>query len=142
MTPVRTNWRAVLGTCGRARLRGALHLDHTTVPVDVAVLVDVDGDDELHVHLSLSDLRSPDAARADAERATQLTARERKVVSLIGMGKATDEIAGLLFITPHTVRTHVRNAMSKVGAHTRAELTAIVLRAGELDDAPSGYGRR
>jgi DNA-binding CsgD family transcriptional regulator len=132
----------MLGNGGRARLRGALHLDHTTVPVDVGVLVDVQGDDALHVHVSLSDLTATDVARASTERATQLTARERKVVSLIGMGKGTDEIARLLFITPHTVRTHVRNAMSKVGAHTRAELTAIVLRAGEIDDLPRDSGSR
>ena len=83
---------------------------------------------------------APNCAPADAQAVG--VRDERKVVSVIGMGKGTDEIARLLFITPHTVRTHVRNAMSKVGAHTRAELTAIVLRAGEIDDLPPDSGNR
>lgn len=140
MSRDRGNWRTLLGTGGRARLRGALHLDHTTVPVEVAVLVDVEAEDALHVRVSLADLSSREVAGASDERTMQLTPRERKVVSLIGMGKGTEEIASLLFITPHTVRTHVRNAMSKVDAHSRAELTAIVLRAGEMDDLPPHDG--
>lgn len=64
-----------------------------------------------------------------------LTRREREVVTQIALGRETGEIAGELHISAETVRTHVRNAMSKLGAHTRAQLVAIVLsgeRALEL----------
>jgi DNA-binding CsgD family transcriptional regulator len=56
-----------------------------------------------------------------------LTKREREVVGLIALGRATSEIAKVLNISPETVRTYVRNAMTKLGAHTRAQLVALVL---------------
>ncbi len=56
-----------------------------------------------------------------------LTKRERELVTLIALGRETDEIAKELHISQETVRTHVRNAMSKLGAHTRAQLVALVL---------------
>jgi DNA-binding CsgD family transcriptional regulator len=43
------------------------------------------------------------------------------------MGLETNEIAQELHVSPETVRTHVRNAMAKLGAHTRAQLVAIAL---------------
>jgi DNA-binding CsgD family transcriptional regulator len=56
-----------------------------------------------------------------------LTEREREVVTLIALGRETAQIAEELHISPETVRTHVRNAMSRLGAHTRAQLVAMVL---------------
>jgi PAS domain S-box-containing protein len=56
-----------------------------------------------------------------------LTAREREVITHVALGDETDQIAEALHISPTTVRTHVRNAMIKLGAHTRAQLVAIVL---------------
>jgi DNA-binding CsgD family transcriptional regulator len=66
-----------------------------------------------------------------AERAA-LTPREREVVELVAMGLSGARIADELFISPQTVRTHVRNAMEKLGARTRAHLIAIALRDGHL----------
>ena len=43
------------------------------------------------------------------------------------MGLDTGDIAAELHISPETVRTHVRNAMGKLGVHTRAQLVAVVL---------------
>jgi len=56
-----------------------------------------------------------------------LTEREREVVTLIALGRETAQIATELHISSETVRTHVRNAMARLGAHTRAQLVAIVL---------------
>lgn len=56
-----------------------------------------------------------------------LTKRERQVVTEIAMGHETPEIARTLHISPETVRTHVRNAMSKLSARTRAHLVARVM---------------
>jgi DNA-binding NarL/FixJ family response regulator len=56
-----------------------------------------------------------------------LTERESEVVTLIAMGLDTGDIAAELHISPETVRTHVRNAMGKLGVHTRAQLVATVL---------------
>jgi PAS domain S-box-containing protein len=56
-----------------------------------------------------------------------LTPREREIVERVSLGETTPEIAETLVISGETVRTHVRNAMAKTGAHTRAQLVAIAL---------------
>jgi DNA-binding CsgD family transcriptional regulator len=53
-----------------------------------------------------------------------LTARERDVVELLLSGLPTDEIAGRMHISRHTVRDHVKAVFAKVGVSSRAELTA------------------
>src|SRR4051794_10722175 len=61
------------------------------------------------------------------EPSETLSPRELDVVRLIAMGGTGREIAHELHISPDTVRTHVRNAMRKVGARSRAQLVAKVL---------------
>jgi PAS domain S-box-containing protein len=56
-----------------------------------------------------------------------LSRREREVVRLVALGHTGPEIADELGITHDTVRTHVRNAMDKVGARSRAHLVAKAL---------------
>jgi len=63
-------------------------------------------------------------------RASQLTPREREVVRRVALGASTPRIAADLFLSPATVRSHVRNAMVKTDAHTRAQLVAIVMGDG------------
>jgi DNA-binding CsgD family transcriptional regulator len=59
-----------------------------------------------------------------------LTPREREVIRLVAQGATTGQIAVELYLSPATVRTHVRNAMVKTQARTRAHLVAIVLSDG------------
>lgn len=56
-----------------------------------------------------------------------LTPREQEIVKRVALGETTPEIAEQLVISTTTVRTHVRNAMVKTGARTRAQLVAIAL---------------
>jgi PAS domain S-box-containing protein len=67
-------------------------------------------------------------------RAGELTAREREIVRLVALGSSGPEIADELRISHNTVRTHVRNAMSKVGARSRAHLVARSLGDGLVLD--------
>ncbi|SHJ04115.1 two component transcriptional regulator, LuxR family [Tessaracoccus bendigoensis DSM 12906] len=60
----------------------------------------------------------------------QLTAREREIVEAIVAGGGYNEIAKELFLSPHTVKTHANRAMTKVGAHDRAQLVSYAYRAG------------
>jgi PAS domain S-box-containing protein len=60
----------------------------------------------------------------------ELSARELEIVRLIAQGESGPEIAAELHIAHDTVRTHVRNAMKKVGARSRAHLVAKVLGEG------------
>lgn len=63
-----------------------------------------------------------------------LTPREREVVRRVALGASTRRIAADMFLSPATVRSHVRNAMVKTGAHTRAQLVAIVLGDRMIDE--------
>ena len=65
--------------------------------------------------------------REDEPAPGTLSAREREVVRLIALGESGPEIAAELHISHDTVRTHVRNAMTKLGARSRAHLVAKVL---------------
>ncbi len=59
-----------------------------------------------------------------------LSSRELEVVRLVALGMTAREIAAELHITHHTVRTHIRNAMGKTGARSRAHLVAKALADG------------
>ena len=74
--------------------------------------------------------RLEDGKRRDG----MLTAREREVVRRVALGASTRRIAADMYLSPATVRSHVRNAMVKTGAHTRAQLVAIVLGDGLVGD--------
>jgi DNA-binding NarL/FixJ family response regulator len=69
-------------------------------------------------------LASSDAAA----KATRLTQRERDVLRLLADGLTNEEIGKRLFISPETVRTHVRKAMDKLDADTRTQAVATALR--------------
>ncbi len=60
----------------------------------------------------------------------ELSGRETEVVKLLAMGLSGPEVAEELRIAHNTVRTHTRNAMSKVGARSRAQLVAKSLGDG------------
>ena len=66
------------------------------------------------------------------EDAGPLSARETEIVRLVALGSSGPEIADELHIAHDTVRTHVRNAMTKVGARSRAQLVAKALAEGHL----------
>ena len=53
-----------------------------------------------------------------------LTAREVEVTRLIARGLSTDEIAGELFLSRHTVRDHLKAIFEKFGVSSRGELTS------------------
>lgn len=68
--------------------------------------------------------------------AGKLTRREQESLRLVARGMTTTVAAEQLGISPETVRTHVRNAMNKLGARTRAQAIAVALRDGEISDQP------
>jgi DNA-binding CsgD family transcriptional regulator len=62
----------------------------------------------------------------------QLSEREREVMTLVASGLQSGEIAERLFLSPETVKSHVHNALGKLGAHTRAHAVAIALVTGQI----------
>jgi DNA-binding NarL/FixJ family response regulator len=77
----------------------------------------------------------PDIAGALADHATDdaLTAREIDVLRLIAAGNANKNIADQLAIGEATVKTHVTNILSKLGANDRAHAVTIGLKRGIID---------
>ncbi len=59
-----------------------------------------------------------------------LSAREMEIVRLVAFGSTGPEIADELQISHNTVRTHLRNAMSKLDARSRAHLVAKTIGDG------------
>ncbi|MFI5693449.1 response regulator [Kribbella sp. NPDC051586] len=64
-----------------------------------------------------------------------LTARETEVLRLIAQGLSNPEIAGQLFISEATVKTHINNTFAKIGARHRAEAVRYAYRKGIASDA-------
>jgi DNA-binding CsgD family transcriptional regulator len=77
--------------------------------------------------------RSLEMARASAEEdeadsisVEGLRPRELAILRLYGEGLRTDQIAELLVLSAHTVRTHVRNALRRLGMRSRREALALL----------------
>ncbi|MGO9490019.1 MAG: LuxR C-terminal-related transcriptional regulator [Solirubrobacteraceae bacterium] len=64
------------------------------------------------------------------QRLRALSHRERQIIHMVAMGSTGPEIADELRISHNTVRTHVRSAMEKSGARSRAHLVAKALGDG------------
>jgi DNA-binding NarL/FixJ family response regulator len=65
-----------------------------------------------------------------------LTSRELAVLGLLAAGRTNGEIATELAISPNTVRTHVQNILSKLGARGRHNAVNLARRAGLLPRVP------
>lgn len=63
-------------------------------------------------------------------RLDRLTQREVEVLRLVGLGQTNDEIAKSLFISHHTVKTHVSNLMEKLDIHDRYQLVIEAYETG------------
>jgi len=68
---------------------------------------------------------------SDVEPIASLRPRERSILELYADGLTTEEIAELLVLSRHTIRSHVRNALHTLGVHTREE-AATMVRADQL----------
>jgi DNA-binding CsgD family transcriptional regulator/ketosteroid isomerase-like protein len=73
------------------------------------------------------------AGYGTATRGAVLTRREREVLQLLARGLNAPQIAAELFVSPATVRTHVQNAMTRLGANTRIHAVSIALEHGEIE---------
>ena len=77
----------------------------------------------------------PDVAAQLAEHATddELTSREIDVLRLIAAGNSNKLVADQLSIGEATVKSHVTNILSKLGANDRAHAVTIGLKRGIID---------
>jgi PAS domain S-box-containing protein len=129
-------WEAVQRLGEHTGTRVLVRADGSEVEIDFAARLAVVGGRRLAIYVALTK-REPRPSSAGARPSQRaLSKREREVVTLIALGQETNQIAEALSISPETVRTHVGNAMSKLGAHTRAQLVAIALCTDEAISLP------
>jgi DNA-binding NarL/FixJ family response regulator len=65
-------------------------------------------------------------------RKTRLTERERVILQRMSEGVSNDDIAGSLFLSIHTVHTHVRNILVKLEVHSKLQAVALAVKAGVI----------
>ena len=66
-----------------------------------------------------------------------LSKREREIIELLAQGMTGEQVADHLVLSSETVKTHIRNAMGRLGASTRVHAIAIALREGFISP-PAG----
>ena len=126
-------WQAALAA---QRFHGEAELvraDGSQVGVQWAGTTEVATGQRLVLFVALSTSRWGGSFRRTVEtdrEPGELSPRELEIVQMIARGESGPEIAAELHIAHDTVRTHVRNAMKKVGARSRAHLVAKVLGEG------------
>lgn len=73
--------------------------------------------------------------RATAPAPPRLSGREGEVLALLADGLGTGEIAGNLFMSESTAKTHITHIYQKLGAANRAQALVAAMRLGLLDHA-------
>jgi DNA-binding CsgD family transcriptional regulator len=130
-------WEAALG---RGEFTGKVDMvsrDGTPVSVQWGAHVEVVTGRRLVLFVALSTSRWGAHFRRPIDpglAAAALSGREREVTALVAAGHSGPEIADELHISHDTVRTHVRNAMAKLGARSRAHLVAKSIAEGHVLD--------
>lgn len=61
---------------------------------------------------------------------TSLTVRENEITGLIAQGFTNKQIAEQLFLSPHTIHSHRKNIMKKLGIKSTSELTVYAINVG------------
>ncbi|MFD7400863.1 LuxR C-terminal-related transcriptional regulator [Streptomyces virginiae] len=79
----------------------------------------------------LRELTAARKHRTDSERLVEsLTPREHEVLRCMVAGLGRKDVAVRLFLSPHTVRTHMQNVLGKLGVHSTLAAVALARRAG------------
>src|SRR3954463_2836736 len=60
----------------------------------------------------------------------RLSSREIEILQQLARGADNKAIGETLIISPHTVRTHIQNILTKMGVHSKLEATTMALKVG------------
>jgi DNA-binding NarL/FixJ family response regulator len=83
------------------------------------------------------------------QRLARLTPRELEILRAMARGLPPDVIARELSMSPHTLRTHTQNIITKLGVHSKLEALVLAIRHGRVqtldvtyedDEEPAGPG--
>lgn len=64
----------------------------------------------------------------DTTNLERLSSCEMEVLKLLVKGQSNTEIAGVLYVSPNTVKTHVRGIFNKFGVANRVQAVVFALR--------------
>jgi DNA-binding NarL/FixJ family response regulator len=79
----------------------------------------------------LRELTAARRHRTESERLVEsLTPREQEVLRCMVAGLGRKAVAERLYLSPHTVRTHMQNVLGKLGVHSTLAAVALARRAG------------
>lgn len=67
-----------------------------------------------------------------------LSDREIEILRLVATGASNKEIARILYISPNTVKVHLKNIFTKIGAASRTEAAMFAVKNGWVDRAVDG----
>jgi DNA-binding CsgD family transcriptional regulator len=137
-------WKAFLASGGAEGLYQLYVPDHGPIPLEFSATANVLPARHLSVFIPPDEASREQAGDAAVLEAAwtpvmvesggrlPLTEREREVMTLVASGLQSSDMAERLFLSPETVKSHVQNAMGKLGAHTRAHAVAIALVTGQI----------
>ena len=89
-----------------------------------------------YLHSSIAGIVLDDGLRW-LRAGTQLSPREREVLSLLAAGRPAERIAGVLGISTNTVRRHLANVTEKLGIHGHQALARYALEHGYVRPRPA-----
>jgi DNA-binding CsgD family transcriptional regulator len=123
----RSQWAALLRQKQFTGVVGLVRQDGLTVRVEFGGHPEIVTGHQLVLVVALKTVRGmrriyPE--RQSSEVSSALSKRELEIVEMVAMGLTSSEIASELHVSHNTVRTHVRNAMTKLEARSRAHLVA------------------
>jgi two-component system nitrate/nitrite response regulator NarL len=124
---------------GAAGVVGKTHAASTVLRMAAAVLA---GEGAIPRSMLLEAARriAARSSLADSPLA-RLSPRERQVLALLSRGWDNARIGRDLFISQHTVRTHIQNLLEKLGMHSKLEVATFAMQQSmEFELVPGGMG--
>jgi DNA-binding NarL/FixJ family response regulator len=111
----------------RSGAAGLIHQDQSVAQIAEAL-------DAIEAGRNVIDPGPLRAPARDTSRLRELSPREKEILARIVGGQSTKQMSCAMNITVDTVRTYVKNVLTKLGAHSRLQLAALASRDGLLVD--------
>jgi len=75
-------------------------------------------------------------------RAERLTKREIEILQRMAAGEASETISTTLGMSPHTLRTHIQNILTKLAVHSKTEAVVAAIRMGKITPPGLAFSER